>query len=287
MSTGLSNQPIVAQSGFEDILREREFFGGDDEDQSLGNRMNKWFDELMVQSGTSVSPTLLLTICMFFSVVAGGAVLLFQENPLTAAMFAIAGAVGPVLVIVFIRARRKRQLMQQMPAMIDELARAAKTGRSIEQCWQLVASDTPEPLGPELKTCARRMTMGEDLPDALRELPYRTGMVTLNILVTALAVHQQTGGDLVNVLERLSETIRDRLLFLGRLRAATTGSRATAILMLSLPPAIVLFFTARDPNYFGRLMNSSWGQGVTIAAVVMELIGTAIILRILKNSQRS
>jgi tight adherence protein B len=287
MSTGLSNQPITAQPGFEDILREREYFGGDDTDQSLGNRMNRWFDELMVQSGTSVSPMLLLTICMFFGVVLAGVVLLFQENPLTAAMSAIAGAVGPVLVIVFIRARRKRQLMQQLPAMIDELARAAKTGRSIEQCWQLVADDTPAPLGPELQTCARRMMMGEDLPESLKELPYRTGMVTLNILVTALSVHQQTGGDLVSVLERLSETIRDRLLFLGRLRAATTGSRATAILMLALPPAIVLFFTIRDANYFSRLMSSSWGQGVTILAVIMQLIGTAIILRILKNSQRS
>jgi tight adherence protein B len=213
--------------------------------------------------------------------------LVVQENPLTGALFALAGGAAPVLVIVFYRARRRRQLMQQLPAMIDELARAAKTGRSIEQCWQLVANDTPEPLGPELQICARRMTMGEDLQSSLRELPYRTGMVTLNILVTALSVHQQTGGDLVSVLERLSQTIRDRLLFLGRLRAATTGSRATAVLMLSLPPAIVLFFTARDPSYFSRLMSSAWGQGVTIGGVVMEIIGTIIILRILKNSQRT
>lgn len=287
MSTGLTNSPIASQPGFQDILRERELFGGTDEDTSLGNRINNWFDQLMTQSGTSVSPALLLTFCMFFAVVAGGIVLVVQENPLTGALFALAGGAAPVLVIVFIRARRRRQLMQQLPAMIDELARAAKTGRSIEQCWQLVANDTQEPLGPELKVCARRMTMGEDLQSSLKELPYRTGMVTLNILVTALSVHQQTGGDLVSVLERLSQTIRDRLLFLGRLRAATTGSRATAVLMLSLPPAIVLFFTARDASYFGRLLNSAWGQGVTIGAVVMEIIGTIIILRILKNSQRS
>ena len=224
---------------------------------------------------------------LFFAIVTGGIIFVILENPLTASLFAIAGAAGPILVIVFNRARRQRQIVEQLPAMIDELARAAKTGRSIEQCWQLVAGDTASPLGPELQACARRMTMGEDLPEALRELPYRTGMVTLNILVTALAVHQQTGGDLVSVLLRLSETIRDRLLFLGRLRAATTGSRATAVLMLVLPPAIVLFFTARDPMYFSRLMSSAWGQGVTIGAVVMELIGTAIILRILRNSQRS
>ena len=171
--------------------------------------------------------------------------------------------------------------------MIDELARAAKTGRSVEQCWELVANDTPEPLGEELKECARRMKMGEDLPQAIRELPYRTGLVTLNILVTALTVHHMAGGDLVSVLERLSQTIRDRLLFLGRLRAATVGSRATAMLMLALPVFIVTFFTLRDPEYIDNLMASDMGRKVTLGAIVMEVIGSLFILRILQNSQRS
>jgi tight adherence protein B len=178
-------------------------------------------------------------------------------------------------------------MMEQLPAMIDELARAAKTGRSIEQCWELVAHDTPSPLGDELMDCSRRIRMGEDLPLSLRDLPVKTGLITLNILVTALSVHQQTGGDLVSVLERLSQTIRDRLLFLGRLRAATTGSRATAVLMIALPPAIITFFSLRDPEYLARLMDSPWGQGITISAIVMEIAGSAWILRILGNSQRS
>ena len=57
MSTGFSNQPIVAQPGFQSILRERELFGGAEDDNSYGNRINKWFDKLIVQSGTSMSPS--------------------------------------------------------------------------------------------------------------------------------------------------------------------------------------------------------------------------------------
>ncbi len=62
------------------------------------------------------------------------------------------------------------------------------------------------------------------------------------------------------VMERLSRTVRDRLLFLGRLRAATAASRATAILMISLPPAVLAFFTFREPDYLSNLLSSAWAE---------------------------
>lgn len=285
MATGLNRQ-IEALPAFADILGDRETFAATEHD-GLGNSINLWFDRLMIQSGMEVAPSMLLALCLFFGVAVGGGVFVLQENLLTAGLLGLFGSVAPIVAAIWIRQRRTKKMMEQLPAMIDELARAAKTGRSIEQCWELVADDTPAPLGDELTHCARRMRMGEDLPTAIRELPLKTGLVTINILVTALSVHQQTGGDLVSVLERLSQTIRDRLLFLGRLRAATTGSRATAVLMLALPPAIITFFTLRDAEYLPRLMNSAWGQGITIGAVLMEVIGSIWILRILQKSQRS
>lgn len=287
MSTGFTQRTVQPLPGFSEILRDHETFGSGDEEGGVSDSINSWFDLLMLQSGMKVSPSMMLALSMLLGVVAGGTVMLVQDNPLTACLIGGLGAFGPVITAIIQRQRRQRQIMQQLPAMIDELARAAKTGRSIEQCWHFVANDTPQPLGDELMECSRRMAMGEDLSSALRELPTRTGVVTLNILVTALTVHQQTGGDLVSVLERLSQTIRDRLLFLGRLRAATTGSRATAVLMLALPPAIVLFFSLRDASYFPQLMASAWGRQITIAAVLMEAVGTLFILRILQNSQRS
>lgn len=286
MSIGSATSQIEPLPAFADILRDQELFGSKDRD-GVDNSINTWFDSLMIQSGIGVGPSIMLFLSALCGMTLGTLVLILQENPLSAIMMTVIGFMAPVLVVMGIRQRRQKQLMALLPAMIDELARAAKTGRSIEQCWDLVADDSPEPLGSELKECSRRMTMGEDLGQAIRELPYRTGLVTLNILVTALTVHQMTGGDLVSVLERLSETIRDRLLFLGRLRAATVGSRATALLMLGLPVAIVVFFTFRDPMYVDKLMASDMGRKITLGAIVMEVIGSVFILRILQNSQRS
>ena len=138
-----------------------------------------------------------------------------------------------------------------------------------------------------MRVCARRMEMGEGVADAMRDLPDRTGLVALNILVTSLSVHQTTGGDLVTVLERLAQTIRDRLLFMGRLRAATIGSRWTAILMLALPPIIISFFVLRDANYLNQLMSTFWGRAMLITAVIADLIGSIWVLSILRGSQRT
>jgi tight adherence protein B len=118
-------------------------------------------------------------------------------------------------------------------------------------------------------------------------LPRRTGLSSLNVLVMALTVHQEAGGDLVSVLERLARTIRDRLMFLGRLRVATTASRATAILMIMLPPGILAFFIFRDPDYMTNLLSSTWGQRTMILAVVLQIVGSTWVMRILKNSQHT
>jgi tight adherence protein B len=269
---------------FSSILKEQESFGTG-RGADTADRINTWFDTLMIQCGWELAPSLVLMLCVCTGVTLGGAVFVWQENLLTTAFAGLVGFILPVLAAMFSRSQRQYTLMQQLPAMLEELARAAKTGRSVEQCLQLVAMDTPAPLGTELRLASRRLDLGVPLKDALRDLPHRTGVMTLNLLATTLVVQQQTGGDLVSVLTRLSRTVRDRLLFLGRLRAATAASRATAILMIVLPPSVLVFFSLRDPMYLQNLMNSSWGRNATLVAFVLEVVGVIWVMRILKRSQ--
>lgn len=272
------------RADFSGILKEQESFGTG-RGADAADRINTWFDTLMMQCGWELAPSLVVMLCACSAVTIGGAVFVWQENLLSTAFAALVGFILPVLAAMFARSQRQNRLMQQLPPMLEELARAAKTGRSVEQCLQMVAMDTPAPLGTELRLASRRLDMGMLLKDALRDMPHRTGVMTLNLLATTLVVQQQTGGDLVSVLTRLSRTVRDRLLFLGRLKAATAASRATAILMIVLPPSILVFFSLRDPLYMQNLMNSSWGRNATILAFALEVIGVIWVMRILKNSQ--
>ena len=287
MARGMTSPvTIERRPEFADILKPQEQFAVPDRD-SVGNSLNGWFDRLILQAGVPLAPLAALMLCVLFAVTLGGIVFVLQENPITAALAMFVGFVLPLGVLMIMRTRRQSLILQQLPPMIDELARAARTGRSLDQCLEMVADDTPSPLGDEMLRSVRKLQMGVTMNEALYELPERTGVNGLRILATALSVHQQTGGDLVQVLERLARTLRDRGMFLGRLRAITAGSRATALLMILLPPAILVFFIFRDPDYLNRLMTSSWGRFITIAGIVLEIVGAIWILKILNDTKQS
>lgn len=279
----MSTHVLQPRPEFAAILRDQQEFAVPGRD-TLGNRLNGWFDRLMIQSGADLSPAMLLALCLCSAVACGGLAFVVQENLLTTAIGALLGAAAPLVAAVIIRSRRQSEMLKQLPAMLDELARAARTGRSLEKCLALVADDTPQPLGGELRRCTRRLDLGMSINDALGELPLRTGLPATNVLVSALAVHRETGGDLVKVLERLAQTLRTRIQFQGRLKAATAASRATALLMLVVPPAVLAFFIFRDPDYLTNLMRSAWGFRVTLTAAVLQIIGSLWVLRILKHS---
>ncbi len=281
----MSTQLIQSRPEFLGILRDQETFHS--EKAGVGNDINGWFDRLMIQSGWRVAPSAVLALCVLLGMAVGGGVFVLQENLLTAALAFVIGSTIPVLIAVAMRSRRQRELSHQLPAMIDELGRAARTGRSLEHCLQMVANDTPAPLGAELKLCTRRIELGLPIQAALEELPGRTGLVGISVLTTALSVHRQTGGDLIQVLERLSRTIRDRQEFQGRLQAQTAASRATAMLMVVLPPIILTFFIFRDPTYLPSLLDSPWGSRSLVLAIALLFVGILWVMRILRTSTRT
>ncbi|MCG6156795.1 type II secretion system F family protein [Rubinisphaera margarita] len=288
MATGYPQRTTISpRPEFADILKPQDRFAEPDAPPNAANSVNGWFDRLMVQSGVEMSPVAALMSCMLFALLVGGLIFVLLEDPLATAIGVVLGFGIPIGILMFMRSRRQSQILNQLPPMIDELARAARTGRSLDQCLAMVAEDTPAPLGTEMENCVRKLQMGVTMNEALYELPERTGVNGLRILATALSVHQQTGGDLVRVLERLAKTLRDRSMFLGRLRAITAGSRATAVLMILLPPAILAFFIFRDPTYLSRLMASNWGFFITMSGIVLEIVGAIWIWRVLGNTQNT
>ncbi len=287
MATEVLNPTKIKPSReFAGILKDHEPYAHGDQDD-LADRLNGWFDQLMLQSGLGVSPALMLAICACSAIGVAGLVFVMQESLIATAFGALVGFVVPVGIVTIIRSRRQAKMTDQLPPAIDELSRAARTGRSLENCLKMVAEDTPAPLGDELKLVTGKMNMGLSVTDSIRDLPARTGLVSTSVLTTALAVHEQTGGDLVHVLDRLSRTLRDRAQFVGRLRAATAASKWTALLMLILPIAVIAFFMWRDPEYFTDLLDSRWGFRATMAALFLQLLGSFFVLRILTRSQKA
>ena len=287
MVTAVQDFPTIKpRPEFAGILKQQETFATGDVDDP-GEQINSWFDKLLLQTGAGISPMVVVMLCITSAILFGGLMYVIQENLLTTAILGMIGFIVPIGVLMGMRARRQQLILSQMPLMADGLARASRTGRSMEQCISFVAGELPSPLGDEVKLCSSKLEMGLPMQQALSELPERTGVNSLRILTTALGVHQQTGGDVSRVLERMGTTLRDRLQFLGRLRAATAASRATAILMMVIPPLVLIFFMFRDSNYLTTLTNSSWGRFSLMLAIGLQVVGAIWTLRVLQTSKRT
>lgn len=256
------------------------------ESEGIGESVNGWFDTLMRQCGTRTPPTLWLGLCLVSGLTFGGILFVTTERPVVTIVAAGTGLVLPVIVAMLIRQRRQKLIMDQLPAMCEELARCARTGRNLEHAFTLVAGDTPAPLGDELRISARRMEMGIDIGSAVKDLSPRTGVSSLTMFSSALAVHHDTGGDLIAVLERLAVAVRDRLHFVARQRAATVASRMGAIMMVIIPILVMGFYLFRDPDYLNNLLNSFWGRLSLGIGVVFQVVGCLIVFRILSRSAR-
>lgn len=270
---------------FSGLLREdTQFARGTSE--GVGESVNGWVDALMLQSGIKTSPIVWLGLCLVSALTLGGTFFVATERPFMTAMFAVIGLILPLVIAVMLRSRRQKLIMDQLPGMADELARFARSGRNLEHSFMMVAGDTPSPLGDELRVSARRMEMGIDVGSAVKDLASRTGVSTLMMFSSALSVHQDTGGDLISVLERLATAVRDRLHFLSRQRSATIASRMGAVMMVVIPVVVMGFYLFRDPNYLTNLLNSYWGRLSLWTAVALQIVGCLMVYRILSRSAR-
>lgn len=284
--TALSSRTgIERRSGFADILRDAgEFATGQTDGPS--ESVNRWFDRLMVQSGLQTSPSAWLMLCVVCALAAGGSVWVATESLTAAAFPSLCGLAAPIGLAEVRRMRRRKQILEQLPAMVEELARAARPGRSLEHALRLVAADTAAPLGDELRRAARRAEMGLDPASAIQDLPERTGVNALTLFASAVTVHQETGGDLIQVLERLAAAIRDRLHFTARLRAATIASRLGTGLMVLVPLVVLSFYVLRDPAYLSQLTASFWGRFSLITAILLQMLGCTLAWLILRRCSR-
>lgn len=285
MSAQAKSFRIVAQPGFSRILKEDIRFATNDSTDTA-NRVNGWFDRLMLQSGIETTPSVWLSLCLLVSLSFAAGAYLITESLLTTAVFLAAGLLTPILVAMIIRSQRQQKILEQLPATSEELARAAQGGRNLVASLRVVAADTPAPLGDELRLAVRRCDMGIAPGIAIRDLPDRTGVAALTMFSSAINVHQDTGGNLVHLLERLAAATRDRLHFASRLRAATIASRCGAIMMLVIPPLVILFYVFRDPRYLETLLASFAGRLSLGVALTLQMIGAFFVFRILKRCAR-
>jgi tight adherence protein B len=203
----------------------------------------------------------------------GVAMFVWDERLATAVVVALIALPLPLLVLSFQRARRVARLQEQLPPALEILARSIRAGQSLDQAIKLLGQHSPEPLAKEFRWCAQQLEMGLSLPAVMRSLSQRVQIYDMRILATTLVVHRQTGGNIVNVLERLAQVIRERLNYRRQLRATTAAGRMSAGFVALVAPGVFLYFFFFRTEYLRAMLQSSLGVSLLVIAVILEIVG--------------
>ncbi len=129
------------------------------------------------------------------------------------------------------------------------MSRVLRSGQTISQSIQAVADEFSPPIAEEFGFCYEQQNLGLSPEAAMRQLAQRTGLLEIRIFVVAVMVHRQTGGNLSELLDKISHVIRERFRISGYIRALTAEGRLQAIILLALPPLMIFLLLALNRDY--------------------------------------
>ena len=200
----------------------------------------------------------------------------FTLGPL---ILAAVGFFVPPLVVAYLQRRRTQQFNDQLASLLQLLSNSLKTGYAIDRALETVAAKSQRPVSTEFERVTAEITLGTSVEDALSALLLRISSPDLEFIVTAILLHVRVGGNLAEVLDNISDTLRDRLQTKRDMSVLTAQSRASASIITGLPILLALGLYVFVPGYYAPMTTSWIGYAMLAFAGLMVLVGNLIIQR--------
>ncbi len=211
-----------------------------------------------------------------------GFVFLAGGDIIFSSLFAAVGFFVPRFVV---NRRVNKRLIAFETQLADTLGlwvNALRSGYSVLQSMEAIARDAPDPTKTEFERVVREVQLGIDMPDALDHMLSRIESEDLDLVVTAVNIQREVGGNLAEILEVISHTIRERIKLKGEIRVLTSQGRMTGYLISGLPIALAAFLNFASPGYMGEMFtNRLCGWPLLGIGLALIGIGSAIIQKII------
>lgn len=253
--------------------------------QSLSARIDQGFDRLVIETGYEMTPAVAFLLLLCCALAAGGGMWLYFDEPLAGVAGGVAGLLFPLAVMAIRRSRRLAQVREELPHVLDMLARGTRAGQSVEQAVSLVANEAGGILGAEFRRCHQQLEMGRGFDKVLKTLAARIRLVEMRILATTLIVQRQTGGRLSETLERMAGVVRDRLTAHRQIKASTGAGRSSTLVIASIAPiAYAAMFLFHRPHV-QYLFDDPFGRMLLLTALVLEAAGLVWVFTLLRREE--
>lgn len=202
-------------------------------------------------------------------------------NTVSVVMLSVLAASLPIVHVARTRSKRLRTFNAQLPDTLDLLSRSLAVGHAFSESLNQVASEMPDPIAKEFRVTFEEQKLGLSIKMALDRLTERVPLLDLRLCVTAMHIQRETGGNLAEILERVSHTIRERFRIMEDFHTMTTASRASGWILCALPFVIVFVLTVMNPDYMSVLVSDQRGHYVLTFAIIWQIFGMLLIRKFL------
>jgi tight adherence protein B len=221
---------------------------------------------------------LILTIAVTTISAALGLLLL---GPIFTVIICICGLLTPTLLVRFYRARRVKMFERQLVDALVGMASAFRAGMTFYQAMDEIAKTARAPLAQEFALTVREMRVGVGTEEALESLSGRVESDDLRIVVTSVNTARAVGGNMAEMFDTVSRTIRERFRIEGRIRSLTAQGRLQGIIMGLMPVLVWMAFDSLRPDLTRPMMQHWFGYFIVGCVIVMEALGAFFIRRII------
>lgn len=218
---------------------------------------------------------LIAILCAILSII-------FTRSAGLTVMVLLIAMMVPFLIIRVMQKRRTNKFNDQLVDMLTVTANSLKSGYSFQQAIQMIANETPAPMSVEFHRLLREISLGMDTEEALQGLNERMNSKDLDLILTAIMIQRQTGGNLAEILEGISSTIRDRIQVKREIMTITGQARASGYVLMGLPFLLAIMLGMMSPDIYQFALSTTEGL-VAVGVIIFFQVISAILIRIIVN----
>jgi tight adherence protein B len=234
------------------------------------------------QAGLSIKVRTFWIISAVLGVVALLLPLVFGLNILIALGVGVVFGLGlPRWVVGFLGKKRMKKFSSHFADAVDVIVRGIKSGLPVHDCFKIIARESPQPLGDEFQRLVEGLGVGLTLQQALEKMYERMPTPELKFFGIVIGIQQKTGGNLAEALGNLSTVLRARKMMGEKIKALSSEATASAGIIGSLPPAVMILVSITTPAYMAKLFTDPRGQFMLLVAVVMMSFGVFVMKKMI------
>ena len=234
----------------------------------------------MQQAGLPLLGSEFLVLTGIAAGAAGSLCMMLTLNLLYAVGMGVLTALACLLYLNLHIARRQQDFANQLGDVLDMMSNAMRSGFSFLQAMDLIAREMKPPVSQEFAKMLAEVRLGGDMETALSNVGKRVRSSDLELVITAVLIQREVGGNLAQILDNIAGTINERIKMKREIKTLTAQGRLSGWVLAALPVAVVIFASIMNPGYLRPFIEEPLGRAVLTGAVISQVIGFLVIRRI-------